>query len=143
MISAIKSRLEAEIPTLANRIQGAVAFAELMQTKNLPQQTPAAYVVPLGLQGGAVAASSGAFTQMLAETIGVILIVRTHDLTGDKELTSIEGLIKQAINAIAGWSTNDEVGVFQVSRGQLVNMSAGTIVYQLDFSISDQLRITS
>ncbi len=30
---------------------------------------------------------------------------------------------------------------FKLQRGQLVTMSKGTLVYQLDFAIADQLRI--
>jgi len=35
------------------------------------------------------------------------------------------------------------VGEFLLRRGAVISMAAGTIVYQLEFSISDQLRIAT
>jgi hypothetical protein len=143
MIDALITRLEAQVPTLAGRVNGAADFADLMKRNALPKATPAAHVIPLGLAGGAADASTGAFTQMFTETIGVMLTVRSYDRTGEKALGTIDTLIRSIVDAVAGWGPNDEIGVFQLSCGNLVNMSAGTIVYQLDFSITDQLRILS
>ncbi|MBL4751459.1 MAG: hypothetical protein JKX71_12915 [Amylibacter sp.] len=143
MIDAITARLKAQVSVLEERVEGAASFANLMKSKALPTVTPAAHVIPLGLQGGAATSASGAFTQMFAETIGVILTFRTYGRTGEKALEDIGTVIRAVIEAICGWGPNDEIGVFQLSRGNLVNMSAGTIVYQLDFSITDQLRILS
>ncbi len=36
---------------------------------------------------------------------------------------------------------DEAVGVYRLSRGELVSLSAGTLTYQLDFAIEDQLRI--
>ncbi len=143
MIAAVITRLEALVASLSKRVEGAAQFADLMKRNALPQQTPAAYVLPLGLQGGAAQAATGAFTQQFDEAVAVMLVVRSNDRTGEKALARIDVLIREIINAIAGWAPNDEIGVFKLSRGSLVNMSAGTIVFQIEFSITDQLRIIS
>lgn len=143
MIEAVKSRLEAQVPELAHRVEGAAQFAALMKSNALPQHTPAAHVLPLGLQGGRADAMAGAFTQELQEAIGVILTLRSQSQTGDKALDPVNTLVRAIIAALAGWAPNDETGVFRLLRGNLISMSAGTIVYQLDFTITDQLRILS
>ena len=141
MIAQVIARLQAQVPALAGRVEGAADFTDLKRRNALPQQTPAAHVLPLGLRGGRADAASGAFTQMFDETIAVLLTVRSHDRTGARALEDVAPLIRAIVEAIAGWAPNDEVGVFALGRGQLVNMSAGTFVYQVDFSITDQLRI--
>lgn len=141
MIAEVIARLQAQVPDLAGRVEGAASFADLMRRNALPQHTPAAHVLPLGLRGGKADAASGAFTQAFDETVAVLLTVRSYDRTGAPALEDVDTLIRVIVEAVAGWAPGDEVGVFALGRGQLVNMSAGTIVYQLDFTISDQLRI--
>lgn len=143
MIADVITRLEAKVPTLVNRIDGAAQLADLMRRNALPQQTPAAHVLPGGLLGGQAEASTGVFSQMYKQSVGVLLTVRSNDRTGEKALAGIDTLIFEVIDAIAGWAPADEIGVFELTRGQLVNMSAGTLVYQIDFTINDQLRILS
>lgn len=143
MIEAVKTRLADQVATLKDRIDGAADFAELMRKNQLPQVTPAAFILPLGLRGARAEASTGAFVQDVTETIGVLLVLRTHSGTGDRALPELDALIASVIAALAGWAPGDETGVFTLTRGQLVNMQAGTIVYQLDFAINDQLRILS
>lgn len=141
MIDAVISRLKVQVPDLANRVEGAAEFATLRQKKRLPQITPAAHVLPLGFTGGRADAAAGAFTQMIEEVIGVVISVRSATATGARDLPAINALIKAIVAAIAGWSVADEVGVFRVLRGQLIGIEDGTIIYQIDFAISDQLRI--
>ncbi len=143
MIDAVIARLDAKIPTLAKRIEGAAQFAELMRGNVLPKQDVAAYVLPLGLQGGQADAGAGAFTQKFGETVGVVLAMKTYSATGDRVLADLRGLITEVLEAVAGWAPNDETGVFLLARGSLVSMLAGTLVYQIDFTITDQLRIMS
>tara|TARA_R110002094_G_scaffold160396_6_gene145794 strand:- start:2824 stop:3255 length:432 start_codon:yes stop_codon:yes gene_type:complete len=143
MIDDVIARLEASVPDLAYRVEGAANFAALMKSNALPQHGTAAHVLPLGLRGGNADASTGAFTQMVEEVVGIVLTVRTFSQTGDKALIELKPLIDAVVNAIAGWGPEDAMGVFRLVRGSLVTMAAGTMVYQIDFSISDQLRILS
>ena len=50
-------------------------------------------------------------------------------------------LIRQVLDAVAGWGPDDAVGVFELARGSLLHNRDGRLVYQLDFAIDDQLRI--
>lgn len=143
MIDAVIARLEAEVPTLAGRTQGAVQFVELMRTGNLPQVTPAAHVLPLGLTGGQPNAVAGAFVQPLDRAISVMLTLRSYDARGEKALDPLETLINAIVTAICGWTPEPTVGVYRLTRAALVTMTAGTLVYQIDFAIADQLRIFS
>ena len=80
---------------------------------------------------------------MVAESVGVVLFLRGHDQTGARALSNLRPFIGTVINAIAGWQPSGEIGVFQLSRGALVDINGGLLSYQLDFSINDQLRIAS
>lgn len=141
MIDAVIERLKTNATGLSGRVAGAADFADLMRRNALPQVTPAAHVLPLGLQGESAEAGAGSFVQSYRESVGVILTIRSHTKTGAGALADVNLLIFEIIKALAGWAPGDESGVFILSRGSLINMSAGTLVYQLDFTISDQLRI--
>lgn len=142
-IALVRDRLGAGVPELTGRIEGAAAFADLMRQNALPQVTPAAFVIPLGLQGGAAEAVTGFFRQEVQEVLGVMLVLRTFSRTGDQALPELGQLVASVVAAVAGFAPDDAVGVFRLVRGALVSMTAGTIVYQLEFSLSDQLRIAT
>lgn len=143
MITEIINRLKTNAPAFNSRVAGAGSFAAMMQSKRLPSITPAAHVVPVSINGGKADAAAGAYTQDTSETFGVIFTVRSSDPIGGDKLEPIDALKIEVINAIAGWAPSDEVGVFQLVSGTLRNITDGALVYQLDFRISDQLRILS
>ena len=133
------ARLKEMAPHLRT-VEGAASLAALMQTNALPQAEVGAHVITLGLQGGANA-MTGAFTQMIDERIGVVITFRTYTQTGGRDQASVGALIRQTIEALAGWCPNDEIGTFVFRRGAPMAFTKGTIVYLLEFSITDQLRI--
>jgi len=141
MIEHVIARLEAEIPELANRTFGEANFAELRRKGKAPHATPCAHILPLGFQGGQADAMSGAFTQIMRETIGVILTLRDQGAIGKRIMGDVRGFVMQIVNAIAGWAPPGAMGVFALTRGQLVSADGGTFQFQIDFSINDQLRI--
>jgi hypothetical protein len=141
MIADVMQRIQAKVPQLDKRIYGAADFANLMRTNALPKQTPSAYVLGLGLQGGTSDAGAGYYTQMFDRAIAVVLTFKSYDATADRLLDGIEGLLDQVVAAVVGWGPNEEVGVFRLARGNLVSMKSGTVIYQIDFTIKDQLRI--
>jgi hypothetical protein len=144
MIDQVIARLKDRAPGLASRVEGAAAFSAMMQRGQLPQVTPAAHVIPVGLSGGPVDSAANVFTQRMNEVIGVVLTVRSNDQAGARGVEPIEQLKSETIAAIAGWAPNDDiVGVFRLSSGRMLSVQGGAIVYQLDFAIEDQLRITS
>ena len=140
LVDQVIARLKTAAPHLRT-VDGAASLAALMQSNALPQAEVGAHVITLGLQGGAADAVTGAFTQMLDELIGVVITFRTHDRVGAADQTDVAGLIRDTITALIGWSPNDEIGVFRFVRGGLTAFNKGTIVYLLEFSITDQLRI--
>jgi len=62
---------------------------------------------------------------------------------GAGALTPLDALIRAVIAALAGWGPAGATGVFRLARGQIANMNAGTIVYQLEFTLPDHVRITT
>lgn len=53
MLGLLIARLEALVPDLAHRIDGAAAFTRLMESKTLPSGGVRAYVLPTGTGGRA------------------------------------------------------------------------------------------
>jgi len=143
MIDAVIARLEAEMPTLRHRIEGAASFADLLQRNALPQHGVSAHVIPLGLVGRQSDAAAGAYLQQFEEAVAIMLTVRNHTAAGKAAMADLRGTIMSVVASLVGWAPDDQLGVFQLSRGSLLSASKGTIVYQIDFSITDQLRILS
>ena len=143
MIDDVISRLDDRVAVLEHRVEGAGSLADLMQRNALPQHTPTAHVLPQGLVGRAQDAGTGVFTQMFEEAVAVILTIRNHTPAGKRALDDLRGIIMAIVEALAGWAPADQTGVFRLTRGSLLNASKGTVVYQIDFSISDQLRVFS
>jgi hypothetical protein len=152
MFEAVRARL-ADVTALAGRIEPAARLSDMMARNQLPQVTPAAFVLPLGLRGGRADAAAGLFRQALTETVGVVLFVRSAgDATGARATEQLVPLRNAVIRRIVGWAPpsdwlaneqggGETVGVFALSRGELLSMQAGMLTYQLDFALDDQLRI--
>ncbi|CDP54068.1 hypothetical protein [Devosia sp. DBB001] len=86
----------------------------------------------------------GAFTQMIDETVGVILMIRTaNDVTGARGVPKLDALIWQVIEAICGSAEAGAIGDLRLTRGRMISVNAGAIFYQLDFATQLQVRITS
>lgn len=141
LVQTLIERLKARVPDLSGRVEGALNLAELMAQNGLPQVTPAANVLSVGLTGGAPDAAAGMFRQAFEEVFGVILTFRNNTPTGRRAFERPDEIRRAVIEAVAGWSPDGVVGTFRLARGTLVNFSAGTLVYQIDFAIGDQLRI--
>ena len=134
------ARLKASVPALRT-VEGAMSLAALMQTNALPQAEVGGHVITLGLQGAQADAAAGAYTQIITETIGVVITWRSYSQTGGRDQASVGALIRAVMDALVGWSPNDEIGSFEFRRGAPTTVTKGTIVYLLEFSITDQLRI--
>jgi hypothetical protein len=142
---ALVARLKARVAALEERVEGAAELTELVNQNALPNRTPAAYVLPLGLRAGQADAATGLFRQAIGELVGVLLIIRSAgDVTGQRALPTMHSLVADVVNAVCGWGPDGNVvgGVFQLSRGALVSLNRGTIIYQLDFAVDDMLRIS-
>lgn len=143
VVEALIARLQEKVPDLSNRVSGALQIAELMRQNALPQHTPAANVISVGLQGGAPDIASGLYRQMYDEVFGVLLTFRNNDQVGKAALARVGEVIHAVLNAVAGWAPENALGTFRLVRGTVVTVSAGTLVYQIDFALTDQLRIAT
>lgn len=140
-IDEFSERLKAQVPDL--EIQNAGQFARLIESNQLPQFRQGAFVLPGRLSGGQVQTLTGFYAQAVTEGISVVLVVRVaSDPTGAKALDEITPLIRSVVNAVCGWGPDDAPGVFALSGGELVGSQQGALIFQLDFSLLDQLRIT-
>lgn len=147
MFDAVKERL-APLQALGGRIEPAASLSDLMARNQLPQVTPAAFVLPLALRGGRADAAANLYRQQLVEMLGIVLILRTAgDATGGRGTDRLTSLRNDVIRRIVGWSPpshwrdDEAIGVFTFARGELVSLSTGALVYQIDFALEDQLRI--
>ncbi len=140
----LQQHLSANVAALTGRVQAVAELAELIRQDKLPQAPIAAFVVPIGLNGRTEGdAGANAFTQMIDDIYGVILIVRTSgDIGGGKSLPTIDQLIWQVILATCGADDDDAIGVYRFLRGRLIELKAGTIFYQIDFAIQRQIQVT-
>lgn len=155
LIDATVDRLGTAVAALAGgRVKGALELAEMLRQKALPNYTPAAFVVDNGLNGGAAESSQGAVLQAVDETLSIVLVLRTAgDVTGAKTQPQLNDLKWAVVFALVGWSPADAIGddetgtipigVFELRRGRVISLDAGTVFYQLDFAISQQVRVIS
>ncbi len=147
MFDAVKDRI-ADVEGIAGRIQPAANLSELMARGLAPQGGDAAFILPLGIRGGAVKAMAGRFIQDIAETLGIVLMIRAvGDASGARSTERLVPIRDAVIRRIVGWSPpsnwleGETVGQFSLSRGQLLTLTAGLLTYQLEFALGDQLRI--
>ena len=142
MIEDVIARLKLRAPEFGGRIGGAMDLAALMAKKSLPQITPAAHVLPLGVRGGEANSANQFFTQEFDEAIGILITLRTFSTTGARATDDLEVLKDAVLAALCGWGPDTAVGVFRLVQGQLVSMEAGTVTYQINLALMDQLRIS-
>ena len=143
LIDDVIARIAARVSDLAGRVRGAAELSALVKRNALPNETPFAFVLPLGLHGGDDEVATGLFRQSVDDTIAVVLLVEAAgDVAGEKALPSIDTLVHAIMEALCGWSPANAFGVFRLVRGSLLSLNAGTVIYQIDFAIQDQLRIT-
>jgi hypothetical protein len=140
MLDAVVDRLKTRVTDFGDRVEGVASVSDLIQSGRAPAHT-SAYVLPLGLQGQTADVATGTFRQDFSETIAVLLFASVLDRVGKKALDRVRPLISDVMNAIAGWAPSDELGVFQLRRGSLISLTKGVLIYQIEFSINDQLRI--
>lgn len=143
MFDEVKARL-VDVAGFSGRWEPAAKFSELVARNHLPQVAPAGFILPLGLRGQRADAVTGLYRQSLVEMMGIVMVLRSAgDATGGKSTDQITELRDVVIRRIAGWAPDFALGVFTVSRGELVSLSAGTLVYQIDFALETQLRIST
>lgn len=142
MIDAVISRLKADVPGFGGRVQGALELGALVANGAVPPTTPAAFVIPGGLVAGAAMAAAGAYVQPMDEVVQIVLALRTHQATGKAGVDPLKSLIDATLICLCGWRPLPAApGVLTLQRAALVSMTAGLVVYQIDLSLQNQLRI--
>lgn len=139
----IINRLLAEV-TLLGSVEGAAELAALMAAPVQVWVKPRAHVVPLGIRGGAVQSATGGFIQGVEWAFAVFLTFSSHsDRKGAKRLDDISAVQNAVITALCGWVPEgvQAAGEVRLSRGYLAELKPGVVVYALEFSLPDQLRI--
>lgn len=140
LVDDVITRLQASVTGLRT-IKPAADLVQLMAQNQLPQHTPAAHVVASALTGGAVDSQAGMFRQSIDEQVSVLLSFRNVQGPGGNVVDQLDTILWAVIEALCGWGPDDVIGTFRLQRGRVVNMAAGTLVYQIDFAIGNQLRI--
>jgi len=137
-------RIDDQVPALKGRVEDIAALAALIEAGALPQHDVCAFVAPLGFDDRGAESAVNTHTQAIEETIAVVLAIKARgDAKAQKALPTIGQLKEDVLNAVAGWAPNSSVGVFNVRRGRLISAAKGLVLYQLEFSLLDQLRITA
>lgn len=140
----IIARLKARVVPLGGRVQGAADYLRLTASGGEPQQTPMAFVLPTGLQGGPHSGLVGSFRQPVDRLFSVVLVLRA-DATTTRSLDQAGELIEDIVGAVVGWdgssgSTAGLVGVFVLRRAQLIKSPPGSLAWDITFSIQDLIR---
>ncbi len=142
LVSTVKDKLGADIPALAGAVDEVADLAALVTAGALPQRPKAAFVIPLGFDDRGAESASGLFTQAIEDAIGVVLVVQAPgDPKARRALSTVDELKDAVLASLAGWAPADAVGVLVPRRGRLVSVTAGAVIYQVDFALSNQLRI--
>lgn len=130
------------VPAFQERVQGALQLARLQQQNQLPQVTPAAFVIPTGMNARDVDSASGIYRQSYTETVAVVIVMRSaDDPKSSRSIDPLAAVSWDVIETLAGVEAGGINGQLQFRRGFLVSMADGAAVYQLDFDMQDQLRI--
>lgn len=142
LLDAVKAHIESEVPALAGRVEAAAELSALIKNKALPAQLPAAFVLPLGWRPSRPDAAAGKFRQSFADTVAVVLVAETAgDATGAGSLPTVDAIAGDVRDAICGWAPAGAHGVFELSRGALLSLAEGIVIFQIDFALPSQMRI--
>lgn len=134
-------RLKDLVPDLGS-VEGAMELAALMAAKPQAHAKPRAHVVPMGLRGAQLEASTGAFVQDIDVAFTVFLTLSAvADRRGQRVATDVHDLQISVIESLCGWGPEDAVGVVRLIRAAPIDLRPGVLVYAIEFAISDQLRI--
>lgn len=138
LAEAVRDRLLAEVAELGGRVIRALDLAAMIARNQLPQVTPAAAVLPLGIGGGAVTATFGQFRQIVTRRIGVLIVLRAPEPAAARGAADIEALAEAITRALAGWTPDQTTpGVLRLEAAELRSLEGGAILYDLRFAIDD------
>ncbi len=135
LAAAVRDRLVAEVSDL-RMVSLALDFAALVSSGQLPQRTPAAFVLSTEVRARPDDLVGAEFhDQEMTETISVVLVVRhAGDAIGARNADALYTLREAVRVALAGW-VPDGVAAMQFSRSSLRSLVAGGVaVLELTFT---------
>lgn len=137
----IGERLMAAVPVLSGRVENAASFAAMTAAGELPDATPSAFVLPLGFDAQDPAVAAGLHVQDQVEQCGIILVCSyPGDALAAKALPEADLIAGEIVQALAGWVPEGAMAGLAIRRGRLIDVSAGTIFFQIDVSLEGQIR---
>ena len=140
----IIARIKATAPALNSIVSGALELAALLKAETLPQRLPAAYVIPLGIDAEPPALSANVYSQSISRGFGVVILAAAAgDATGARSRPLLDQIEAELIAGLCGWEVPGATGVLELRRSRLIGLDAGAVQQQLDFSLSDFVRITA
>ncbi len=117
-LDEVRARIEVRVPELVGRLGHAGDFAKVVEKHQLPQITPAGFVLPGGISGGKAEAMAGAFIQSFVERVLVAVVIRTAgDPLESKAIDEAAPIVRAVILAVAGWGPEDAPGIFRAGAG--------------------------
>ena len=143
-IDSIITRLTAQVPELAS-VKGAIELAALLTNPPQVWSKPQAHVVPIGIRGGQVQSASGMYVQATDVSFSVYLAFPAHsDAKGARAMVNVADVQNKVITALCGWVPDgqDVDGDVRLSRAYLAELKPGLLVYAIEFTVPDQIRIT-
>jgi hypothetical protein len=142
LVDAAAQRISDQVDELTGLIEYVADFAALIASNALPQRDLTAFVIPAGFDADDGQSAVNAHTQGLQRAISVVLVIKARgDARAKTAVPRIEDLEMKVVRAVAGWAPDTSPGVFNVTRGRLVSVDNGVVIYQIDFRLVDQLRI--
>jgi hypothetical protein len=141
-VSEAEARLLEKVPKLAGKVGSAAQFSSLIERNQVPQQTPAAFIILGGLQGGPADVAAGMFRQAIREMLLIVLFVRNAgDATGARAVDEITPLVREIVLGLAGWGPDACPGVYVLDHVEIVTVSQGVVGFEIGLALDDQLRI--
>lgn len=141
LVDLVVARLRETVTDLYS-VAGAVDFAELVERGQRPQRLPAAFVLPLAEDAAEnELLGTDDWLQMVTETIAVVIVHQDRgDASGDKARRRTAPIVRQAQQALIGWSPDlATIGPLHYRRTRLHGLTAGAVWQQVDFTSRREL----
>lgn len=144
MLAEVKTRLEAQVAALSDRVGLASDFAAALRSGRAPRGGVNVYVLPgttLGVP--AQVTGPGLFVQEVRRGVSVASILQSTDPRGLRALEEIDAFLASIQAALCGWAPGTETGVFELVSERQAPAQDGLFAYVTEFRIADQLRIST
>ena len=151
LLDDVRTRIALKVTELQEeRVQFAAELAELIRKDALPNAPISAYLLDGGKRPvGDGQSGAGYFVQAVEQrVVAVVIFNSAGDVTGGKVLGRADELLDRLLRGMIGWAPAADVEHvyttdFRFGGSDPAALSAGRAMYQLEFVIGLQLRITS